>query len=141
MPCPECAAPLADLAACQLRFHELNNAHRSTLLVDAYSSQHAAYIQSAKSWAAHLVGLCLGLEHGLQGPQASRSISAWLDRRGASLQKPVEIIPRARLTIVDAGRGRDALHEYAESCWDAWHTQHGLIRGWADETVRSLRHS
>lgn len=41
------------------RFHRL--------AVDAYCMQHEDYIKSARSFAAHLCGLCIAFEHGNDG--------------------------------------------------------------------------
>src|SRR5688572_19282548 len=51
------------------RFHRL--------AVDAYCLQHESYIKSAKSFAAHLGGICIALEHG-NDPGVHQSLVQWL---------------------------------------------------------------
>jgi uncharacterized protein DUF5946 len=143
--CSQCGAPLAD-PECDRLFHELGLRLQGDLLllplrtqlVDAYCCQHEPYIRSAKSYAAHLAGLCLALEHDQSGPQASVLISRWLNGRGPEgLSRPNAAIPRADVTIAELGGAVSAVElrvlvrRYAESVWAAWASQHDLARQWA----------
>ena len=56
------------------------------LAVDAYCVQHAAYVESAKSLAAHLCGLCIAFEQG-GNAAALQKLQRWLSTNPA-LQKP-----------------------------------------------------
>jgi hypothetical protein len=142
--CSQCGAPLAD-GECDRLFHEVGMRLQDDLtllafrtqLVDAYCCQHEPYIRSAKSFAAHLAGLCLSLEHGQSGPGASVLISRWLNGRGPQgLSRPDVPIPRAAVTIADVAGAKSAaelqvlVRQFAESVWAAWTSQHDLARHW-----------
>jgi hypothetical protein len=143
--CGQCGASVANEIACDNLFHEIGLKLQSdptlaalrTQLVDAYCCQHEPYIRSGKSFAAHLVGLCLALEHGQTGPRASIMISRWLNGRGPQdLVKPESAIPRAAMTIADvaqAGTSNELQHlvpKFAESVWQAWKSRHEFARQW-----------
>ena len=146
-PCPSCGAPLGGRAGCQSAFDALNADAWSSpargavhnLVVDAYAMQHAEeYGRSAKSYAAHLLGLCCGVEH----PGDAKlywSIARWLD--GARQpDKPALLTARGERTIADVvnARGDDAfavaVREWAVSVWTAAGPQQALARRWLAET-------
>jgi hypothetical protein len=115
-----------------------------TQLVDAYCCQHEPYIRSAKSFAAHIVGLCLALDFGWTGPSASIALSRWLDGHGPEdLAKPAGLIPRALMTVDEVARARTTAEleafvgQFARSVWEAWQSQHEMARRWA-KAVRDL---
>jgi len=85
--CPSCGAPLGGREGCQLAFDQLSArawsdggfASVHNLVVDTYAMQHPeSYCVSAKSYAAHLFGLCCGVEHRAD-PTLYRAIARWLD--------------------------------------------------------------
>jgi hypothetical protein len=144
--CSQCGAPVADDAGCDALFHEVGLRlqgdpglmHFRTQFIDAYCCQHEPYIRSAKSFAAHLVGLCLAMELGQTGPQVSILISRWLNGRGPpDLSKATSPIPRASITIGDVAQaGTSAelqvlVKRFAESVWAAWKSEHDTARRWA----------
>jgi hypothetical protein len=111
------------------------------LAIDAYCVQHAAYVESAKSLAAHLCGLCIALEHWYDD-SAMRTLQRWLN---PELQKPT--LPRFRgdLTIkhvhgiddaVEYGR---AVHDWARSAWEAYRDLHPLAREWLARSAAPAR--
>ena len=113
------------------------------LIVDTFAMQHPERgCRSAKSYAAHLTGLCCGLEY-----NGAESVYAALQRW---LNGPVEAIGIARPTEPDC-RGaltiryvHDALteaeliartREWAEDVWEAYSSQHEIAREWIRKTI------
>jgi hypothetical protein len=114
------------------------------LVVDAYALQHPEeYCVSAKSYAAHLTGLCCGVEH--PGDQKLYwQIPRWLDGP-ATVVKPPVLDTRGRKTIAFVADVRDdtyqsAVRQWASAVWTAYESQHYLARGWlADVINHSIR--
>lgn len=153
--CPQCGAPSVEgREECQELFEEVIGREFSQpalfvvhrLTVDAYSLQHPdPYLQSAKSTAAHLTGLCWALEFE-GGPSVSRALSKWLDgtpelteitppppeRRGAHTVQHVHQTQKAV-------EHRKAVEEWAGSVWDAWSEYHAQARSWVKEAMRSTQ--
>lgn len=143
VPCPACGAPLGGRAGCQAAFDALSAASWTSpargsvhhLLVDAYCMQHPEdYCRSAKSYAAHLAGLCCGVESGGDS-RLYWTIARWLD--GArELTKPAVPSARGMVTVADAaGATNDAAYAahvrvWARAVWAAYSPQHELARTW-----------
>jgi hypothetical protein len=110
------------------------------LAVDAYSLQHPdEYGKSSKSYAAHLIGLCCGLE--FEGDSRLYwAIGRWLDGPAAP---PRPAVPDARgtLTIADVRvASTDDEHaarvrSWARNVWQAYAAQHDLARAWLREVA------
>jgi|SRR5579859_4858566 len=142
--CPECGATVAGgLYGCDTLFHEMGaqaatdlriaRVHR--LIVDAYCMQHVEqYGLSAKSYAAHLVGLCCGIEHD-GNPVLYATIPRWLDG-SVDLKKPEVLSFRGQMTIADVQAVADVdqrakcVGEWARCVWDAYVVQHTLAHEW-----------
>jgi hypothetical protein len=147
-PCPACGAPLGGRAGCQMTFDALSAASWGSptrgavhnLLVDAYCMQHPEdYCRSAKSYAAHLAGLCCGVEAG-SDPRRHRAVARWLD--GArELAKPAVPGARGTMTVADAAWATEeevyAAHvrAWAGAVWAAYGSQHELARTWLRAAV------
>jgi hypothetical protein len=142
-PCPSCGAPLGGRAGCQAAFDELSASAWSSpvraavhnLIVDSYAMQHPEeYGRSAKSYAAHLCGLCCGIEHA-GDRKLYWSIARWLDGR-REIAKPPLLRVRGEKTIADvAAIGVDeafaeAVRAWARSVWNAYFSQHPLAHEW-----------
>ena len=141
--CPSCGAPLGGRSGCQAAFDELGARAWSSpvrgsvhnLTVDAYAMQHPEdYGRSAKSYAAHLLGLCCGIEHA--GDQKLYwSIARWLDGPRVPA-KPRLLMSRGLVTIASVtGVADDAAHAaavraWARAVWDAYFSQHPLAHQW-----------
>jgi hypothetical protein len=142
--CAACGGAIAGgREACQRLFEHYNGlahseigyagAHR--LLVDAYCMQHLdPYCLSAKSYAAHLVGLCWGVAHG-GGPEGYAVIPRWLD--GAPpVEKPPLLADLGALTLVDVATATDPaghrslVRAWADAVWRAYAPQHDLAERW-----------
>ena len=113
------------------------------LVVDSYALQHPEeYGRSAKSYAAHLLGLCCGVEHA--GDQRLYwSIARWLDGP-RPIVKPTLLSVRGGSTIAEVAlTDTDALYAtrvraWAKDVWDGYREQHALARQWLGE-VRAAR--
>lgn len=125
-PCPSCGGRLGGRTGCQGAFDQLSAAAwtssgRATvhnLAVDTYAMQHPEdYCLSPKSYAAHLIALCCGLEN--PGDQKLYwEIPRWLDGP-ARIEKPSVISRRGDISIADVIVHRDD-NEYPE-----------VVRQWA----------
>lgn len=142
--CPACGAKVANgRDGCQALFHGLTmkayednrygRYHR--LIVDIYAMQHLdPYCLSAKSYAAHLTGLCCGVEMGGE-TRVNSAVQKWLNGR-SNLEKPPILPHLGALTIADlpANATPEAfnafIHQWATAVWDAYQSQHALARHW-----------
>ena len=143
--CEECGAPVAGLAACRASFDELiarefsdyRYARLHRLTVDTYALQHSEqFMRSAKSFVAHLTGMCAAMEH--EDPASiNRVVQEWLNGPKV-VERPEDVPPgrRGSLTVVDVLAMEDpqeylqGIREWARGSWDAWSTHHALAREW-----------
>ena len=148
--CPECGAPVAGgREACQRLFDEVlarefgdyRYARLHRLTVDCYSLQHPAeYMRSAKSYAAHLTGICAALED--DAAQTNRAVQRWLNGPNVFL-RPGDPAPQQRgaLTILHVHAATDPedhlrrIREWALSTWEAWRGYHHVARQWVEEAT------
>lgn len=106
------------------------------IVVDVYAMQHPdRYGRSAKSFAAHLTGLCAWLENDANAQSVNVAVQRWLS--GPSpIEKPPVPPSYGALTIgelVDAddpAKYGEALRKWARSTWDAYHSLHATARAW-----------
>lgn len=130
---------------CQALFHEIlarefsdvRYAEVHRLTVDAYSMQHPdRYMLSAKSYAAHLTGLCVAVEHG-SSPKLLRKLQDWLNGR-KELPKPGIPDNFGSVTIAYVVNAKDPdehirrVREWAQCIWDAWAEYQDLARHWVE---------
>ena len=106
------------------------------LLVDTYCLQHPdQYCRSAKSLAAHLVGLCWVLEAGAGAAVGPDQLRLWLDGP-QPLDKPALPPRRGSTTIGDLpgdaepGVWAAAVRGWAEATWAAYQDLQPLARAW-----------
>ena len=141
--CELCGSAADGRMGCQKLFEEevlvkdysdyrYGKTHRLT--VDVYSLQHPeAYMVSAKSFTAHLTGVCAALEYE-DGAARNRAVQKWLSTN-PSIDKPSGI-PRDRGSITisyvldsaDAEQHEKRVREWADSAWEAWSKHHDLAR-------------
>lgn len=116
--------------------------HRLT--VDVYSLQHPAeYMQSAKSYAAHLTGMYAALEEGSTA-ETNRAVQRWLSGPKV-FPRPGDPAPQRRgvLTILHVHGAADPedhvrrIREWAQSTWEAWRGYHHVARQWVEEAAAS----
>jgi hypothetical protein len=147
--CGLCRAPLGGIDACVARVNELlvqaqqdvRYAGAYRLAFDAFCMQHPErYCVSAKSYAAHLMGLCHGTEYADRA-QTYWAIPAWLNHP-RNLQKPPLIADRGALTIADVppalppDEHAARVRAWADSVWRAYTSQHAIARAWLAQAIR-----
>lgn len=101
-------------------------AHRLT--VDVYGLHYPEpYLHSAKSFAAHLTGVCLALEHD-NAALPNQAVQRWLNGDRV-LTKPARLVTeRASLTVAYAHAAATPeehvarVREWAIEVWRAWRT-------------------
>ena len=113
------------------------------LFVDCYCLQHPDdYCASAKSLAAHLVGLAAIVEGDANPATGSSDLRNWLDGNPA-LDKPALPGERGTVTLADVegieapAAWREAVSQWAASVWAAYAPLHGLAREWLAQSRRN----
>ena len=111
------------------------------LSVDVYAMQHPdRYGRSAKSFAAHLTGLCCGVEFG-GSETVNAAVQRWLSG-SVPITRPTEPAQRGAMTIADvlAAEGpaehAGAVERWARTTWDAYAALHALARAWIATALR-----
>jgi hypothetical protein len=143
--CPGCGlAGAGGAAGCQAIFDEILGrdfgdvayfrVHR--MLVDTYCLQHPErYCASAKSFVAHLGGLCSILEHGASRAVGADWLRQWLDGT-PSIERPAPPGTRGALTIAEVRGAADpvahgeAVERWARATWEAYLPLHATARAW-----------
>jgi hypothetical protein len=142
--CPACGASVAGgRDGCQAVFDELTAhaygdlAYASVrdLAFDTYCMQHLeTYCSSAKSYAAHLVRLCCGLEYS-GDPRFYEAIQHWLNG-AAKIEKPQALNQLGTMTVMDVRDASTAeehirrVRAWAANVWEAYRAQRDLAHGW-----------
>jgi hypothetical protein len=113
------------------------------MAIDTYCLQHASYLASAKSLAAHLCGLCIAFERG-NDAAIFRLLQQWLSCN-PRIQKPPLPVYRGELTIAhvygidDPVEFGKAVESWARSTWRAYHDLQSLAREWLSMSARPTR--
>lgn len=144
--CPSCGArPLAGFADCRAMWDELLARSFSALdlaryhrqIVDLYSMQHPdEYCASAKSYAAHLTGLCCYAERGGE-PAIQAAVQRWLSTN-PELHKPPIPDRRGEITLADLLAADDpaqvaeVMERWTAAVWAAYADTHDLARDWIE---------
>ena len=143
--CESCGAAAAGLAACRSLFDELlarefgdyRYARLHRLMVDTYALQHPEeYMRSAKSFAAHLTGMCAAMETE-DAAAINRAVQQWLNGP-RQIERPADVPAgqRGAVTITyvhdtsEPDEYLQRIQEWARSTWSAWASHHALARGW-----------
>jgi len=113
--------------------------HRMT--VDTYCLQHPErYCASAKSFAAHLTGLCWLIEESGGRAVGSEALRRWLNG-SVRLEKPEAPPVRGGLTVADVRDAADpeaysrAVEGWARSTWEAYSSLHPMARDWIQQAL------
>ena len=143
--CERCGTPTAGAEACRALFDDLlarefgdyRFARLHRLMVDTYALQHPEeYMKSAKSFAAHLTGMCAAME--TDDPAAiNQAVQRWLNGP-KTMDRPADVPPgkRGDLTISYVHETSEPdeylrrIQEWARSTWAAWASHHALAREW-----------
>lgn len=140
MPC-SCGLPSRE--ECQELFHEssirefsdFQYAKMNRLKVDAYSLQHPdIFMISAKSFAAHLVGMCIAMDYN-NDQHLMRALQKWLNGK-MELEKPPVLSYFGSITIADVMKAKSAseyerfVMDWAKCVWGAYAIYHQLAREW-----------
>jgi hypothetical protein len=109
------------------------------MAVDAYCLQHAPYVASAKSFAAHLCGLCIAFERANDAGRF-RQLQQWLSTN-PRIEKPELPATRGDITIAGVYGIRDpiqfgeAVKLWASSVWEAYRGLQPLARDWLFKAI------
>ena len=117
-------------------YEDIRFARYHRIVVDVYAMQHPdRYGRSAKSFAAHLTGLCAWLADESNAMSTNAAVQRWLN--GSSpIDKPAlpatygSVTLRELVDTVDPVRYREALLRWARSTWDAYAPLHATAREW-----------
>lgn len=113
------------------------------MAVDSYCLQHAPYVASAKSLAAHLCGLYIVFEYGRNAGQF-RQLQQWLSTN-PKIEKPELPDQRGEVTIgrvcgiSDPIQFGKAVESWASSVWEAYRGLQPLARDWLSKAVAMRR--
>lgn len=139
----KCSCGLSSLEQCTVMWHEVilkeeefyGQAKGNKLRVDTYCMQHPdPYMISAKSFAAHFLGLCITLVHN-NDPFLLKSIREWNFGTGL-IEKPElpEFVGELTISHIVNAQHRVSyerlLHEWAEKTWQAYASYHDLAEKW-----------
>jgi hypothetical protein len=153
--CPDCGGAIpGGRASCRAAFDALGarayqdvayaSVHR--LVVDCYAMQHLdPFCVSAKSYAAHLTGLCCGVERG-GDPRIHRAVHLWMSGQ-ARFERPPNLPHLGSMTLADVLAAEDSpdhvarVKAWAAHIWAAYKEQHALARHWIDQALDTERNA
>jgi hypothetical protein len=117
-------------------YEDMRFARYHRIVVDVYAMQHPdRYGRSAKSFAAHLTGLCAWLEDESTAMATNAAVQRWLNGR-SPIDKPTLPATYGAVTIRelvetdDPVRYREALVGWARSTWAAYASLHATAHAW-----------
>lgn len=146
-----CSCGLETKGACQelfdiiltKEFSDFRYAKIHRLTVDTYCLQHPdIYMVSAKSFAAHLTGMCCAMEYG-SDTDLLKSLQKWLNGK-KHLEKPEMLKHFGELTISHLTGAKNAsehskqVQEWAENVWKAYSIYHNLAKDWIEKAKREV---
>ena len=117
-------------------YEDMRFARYHRVVVDVYAMQHPdRYGRSAKSFAAHLTGLCAWLEDESRAPSVNASVQRWLSGPSPIDRPPLPrsygaVTIRELVDEADPARYGDRLRRWARSTWDAYAPLHGIAQIW-----------
>lgn len=116
--------------------------HRAA--VDCYALQHPEYFCiSAKSYAAHLSGLCVAIEYN-SSIEVNATIQRWLSG-SMDLDKPKVLTKRGELTlthikdVIDPTERAGRVNEWCQSVWLAYAELHDNARSYVQAALALSR--
>jgi hypothetical protein len=120
-------------------YEDMRFARYHRIVVDVYALQHPdRYGRSAKSFAAHLTGLCAWLEDEASAQSVNASVQRWLSGPSPVARPPLPasygaVTIRALIDAQDPVAYGAALREWAYSTWNAYGSLHPTAKGWIVE--------
>jgi hypothetical protein len=133
---------------CRLLFNEITAQSLSSAVyfavhraaVDCYALQHPEYFcASAKSYAAHLSGLCVAIEYN-RSIEVNAAIQKWLNGP-IGLQKPKVLIERGEITIlhlqdvIDPAERACRVDDWCKNVWAAYAELHATARSYVQAAL------
>lgn len=124
-------------------FEDMRFARYHRIVVDVYAMQHPdRYGRSAKSFAAHLTGLCAWIEDEGGAQSVNASVQRWLSGPSPIARPPLPptygaLTIRNVVDAEDPVRYGEALRAWARSTWDAYASLHAIAHDWI---ARALAH-
>jgi hypothetical protein len=130
-------------AGCRSLFNEITAQSFSSashfaihrVAVDCYALQHPEYFcVSAKSYVAHLSGLCVAIEYH-NSVEVNAAIQKWLNG-SIDLNKPKVLTKRGKLTVthikgvIDPKELAGRVNEWCNSVWIAYNELHDIARSY-----------
>jgi hypothetical protein len=132
----ECKDFFETILAKEFSDYRYGKIHRLT--VDAYCLQHPnVYMISAKSFAAHLVGMCCAMEYE-NDSDLLRALQKWLNGK-KSLEKPEMLKQFGNLNISHLAAATNPIEhsklvrEWAEAVWKDYAVYHDLAKDWIEK--------
>lgn len=104
-------------------------------IVDAYSLQHPdEYCRSAKSYVAHLTGMCVAVEHG-GSPRLNAAVQRWLSTNPRIEKPPVPdsrgvVTAGSVLALQQPAQIAEALGIWFAAVWNAYEPLHPVTHEW-----------
>ena len=136
----ECFALFTELGGHTLSLGDPEFLHQH--VVDSYAAQHAGGPAKPIGVAYGLIGLCLHLEHGLNGREVQRVHMRIPRRDWPSVEPPTPTWDVTVRDVLDADSkaGRHSLIErWASSVWQAWGPEHEWVEALVLELIGSTR--
>ncbi len=127
-------------------YEDMRFARYHRVVVDVYAMQHPdRYGRSAKSFAAHLTGLCAWVEDEAGAPSVNSAVQRWLSGP-APIKKPSlpptygAVTIRELVDSDDPVAYGDVLRRWARATWGAYEPLHVTARAWiATALVQTAR--
>ncbi len=149
--CAYCCANLGGYAGCQALFNQMtaqafsdvNYFAQHRLVVDCYSLQHPEfYCASAKSYVAHLTGLCAAIDYENKN-EIDITVRRWLDGK-VEMDKLKVLAPcsRGTRTITHLQSASNPLehkklvYEWARNIWQAYSELHDAAQTFIAAAMR-----
>jgi hypothetical protein len=123
-------------------YEDMRFARYHRIVVDVYAMQHPdRYGRSAKSFAAHLTGLCAWLDSEAGAQSVNASVQRWLSGPSPIGKPPLPpsygaVTIRELVEADDPVRYGDVLRRWARVTWDAYAPLHDTARAWIADSLR-----
>ena len=122
-------------------YEDMRFARYHRIAVDIYAMQHPdRYGRSAKSFAAHLTGLCAWVEREAEAQSINAAVQRWLSGPSPIERPPLPsgygAVTIADLVLADEPlRYGEVLRTWARSTWDAYVSLHATARAWIAQAL------